>query len=111
MDGQLHLTRVVRRSSIPFEMMNNEGDTHDIFVECLAPEDTPRDLVGILCNDLLVLCKDPSRGQSPGCLVELWAVLRMQTLGQPASVVHGSSMSFLRAIIGGINYFCSFAHR
>lgn len=54
---------------------------------------TPRALIGVLCNDLLVLCRDPSEGQDPGCQVDLWAVLRMQTLPQPASIVHGNGMS------------------
>ena len=91
MDGPLHLTRVVRRNSVPFEVLNSDGDTADVHVDCLTPEETPRDLVGILCNDLLVLCKDTARGQNPSSFVDLWAVLRMQTLPQPASVVHGSS--------------------
>ncbi|KIK47370.1 hypothetical protein CY34DRAFT_9078 [Suillus luteus UH-Slu-Lm8-n1] len=55
-----------------------------------APELNPRPLIGILCNDLLVLCRDPSDGKDPMSAVDLWAVLRMQTLPQPASIVHGT---------------------
>ncbi|KAJ7900051.1 hypothetical protein B0H14DRAFT_3080449 [Mycena olivaceomarginata] len=83
MDGQLLLTRVA---------INAQGDPCTVQVDCLAPELTPRPLVGILCNDLLVLCRDPSEGQDPTCHVDLWAVLRMQTLPQPASIVHGNAL-------------------
>ncbi|KAJ7456710.1 hypothetical protein FB451DRAFT_1512111 [Mycena latifolia] len=90
MDGQLLLTRVVRKAMVSFEAINAQGDPCTVQVDCLAPELTPRALVGILCNDLLVLCRDPSEGQDPACFVDLWAVLRMQTLPQPASIVHGN---------------------
>lgn len=89
MDGPLHLTRVVRKSFAPFEVTTMDGDTTNVQVECLAPEITPRDLIGILCNDLLVLCKDATP-KDPTGHVDLWAVLRMQTLPQPASIVQGN---------------------
>ncbi|EMD41815.1 hypothetical protein CERSUDRAFT_110381 [Gelatoporia subvermispora B] len=92
MDGTLHLTRVVRKTSVSFEVINAQGDASSVQVECLSPELTPRSLVGILCNDLLVLCRDPSEGQDPHSAVDLWAVLRMQTLPQPASIVHGNAL-------------------
>lgn len=90
MDGALSLTRVVRKATIAFEVIDSHGDASTVQVECLAPEMTPRALIGILCNDLLVLCRDPSHGQDPNSQVDLWAVLRMQTLPQPASIVHGN---------------------
>lgn len=90
MDGPLMLTRVVRKAVVSFEAINAQGDACTVDVDCLAPELTPRPLLGILCNDLLVLCRDPSEGQDPTCYVDLWAVLRMQTLPQPASIVHGN---------------------
>ncbi|KAI0321689.1 hypothetical protein OF83DRAFT_1168216 [Amylostereum chailletii] len=90
MDGPLLLTRVVRKATIAFEVINSQGDMSNVQVECLSPEQTPRSLVGILCNDLLVLCRDPSEGTDPASAVDLWAVLRMQTLPQPASIVHGN---------------------
>ncbi|KDR85180.1 hypothetical protein GALMADRAFT_330695 [Galerina marginata CBS 339.88] len=92
MDGRLLLTRVVRKAVVSFEAINAQGDASTVQVDCLAPELTPRPLVGILCNDLLVLCRDPSDGQDPASNVDLWAVLRMQTLPQPASIVHGNSL-------------------
>ncbi|KAJ7225815.1 hypothetical protein GGX14DRAFT_531499 [Mycena pura] len=92
MDGQLLLTRVVRKAMVSFEAINAQGDPCTVQVDCLAPELTPRPLIGILCNDLLVLCRDPSEGQDSGSYVDLWAVLRMQTLPQPASIVHGNAL-------------------
>lgn len=93
MDGPLLLTRVVRKAAVSFDTINPQGDAINVQVDCLAPELTPRPLIGILCNDLLVLCRDPSEGQDPNCQVDLWAVLRMQTLPQPASIVHGNGQS------------------
>ena len=90
MDGPLMLTRVVRKTVVSFETVNAQGDVSAVQVDCLAPELTPRPLVGILCNDLLVLCRDPSEGKDLMSPVDLWAVLRMQTLPQPASIVHGN---------------------
>lgn len=90
MDGPLLLTRVVRKATIAFEVIDSQGDTSPIQVECLSPEQTPRSLLGVLCNDLLVLCRDPSDGKDLLSIVDLWAVLRMQTLPQPASIVHGN---------------------
>jgi hypothetical protein len=92
MDGPLLLTRVVRKAVVSFEAINAQGDASTVQVDCLAPELTPRPLIGILCNDLLVLCRDPSEGQDPTSPVDLWAVLRMQTLPQPASIVHGNGI-------------------
>jgi hypothetical protein len=93
MDGPLLLTRVVRKTVVSFETFNAQGDASAVQVDCLAPELNPRPLVGVLCNDLLVLCRDPSDGRDPMSAVDLWAVLRMQTLPQPASIVHGNGMS------------------
>lgn len=92
MDGRLQLTRVVRKLANYFEVINASGEKTLVSVECLAPEVTPRPLVAILCNDLLVLCKDPSGGRDATGPVDLWAVLRMQTVQQPASIVHGSAL-------------------
>ncbi|KAI0704872.1 hypothetical protein BC835DRAFT_1315493 [Cytidiella melzeri] len=92
LDGSLHLTRVVRKATVSFEVIDSKGDASTVQVECLSPELTPRSLMGVLCNDLLVLCRDPSEGQDPHSQVDLWAVLRMQTLPQPASIVHGNAL-------------------
>lgn len=102
MDGPLLLTRVVRKAMVSFEAINAQGDASTVQVDCLAPELTPRPLVGILCNDLLVLCRDPSEGQDPSSCVDLWAVLRMQTLPQPASIVHGNGIRLTSYSIHGL---------
>lgn len=98
MDGPLQLTRVVRKATVSFEVIDSKGDASTVQVECLSPELTPRSLIGILCNDLLVLCRDPSEGQDPNSPVDLWAVLRMQTLPQPASIVHGNGEYLCRSL-------------
>lgn len=97
MDGHLKLTRVVRKHTMSFDVLDSQGDVTSVQVECLAPEATPRQLVGILCNDLLVLCRDLSEGTDPSSVVDLWAVLRMQTLPQPASIErgHGKRSTYL----------------
>ena len=93
MDGTLQLSRVVRKGFEFHQSVNPDGEAVVIKVECLSPENTPRPLVAILCNDLLVLAKDPSKGRDKTGSVDLWAVLRMQTLPQPASIVSGHSES------------------
>ena len=87
----MNLSRVVRKSATFAEVFKPDGERTLVQVECLSPEVTPRPLVALLCNDMLVLCKDPSHGKDPNSPYDLWAVLRMQTSLQPASVVHGSS--------------------
>ena len=87
-DGKLLLTRIVRKQTMSFDVLDSHGDSASVAVDCLAPELTPRPLYGILCNDLFVLCRDPSNGQDANSTVDLWAVLRMQTMPQPASIVH-----------------------
>lgn len=89
MDGRLQLSRVVRKDTQFFEAVNAQGESVVVQVECLTPEETPRQLVAILCNDLLVLCKDPTKGKDQNSVVELWAVLRMQTMALPASIHQG----------------------
>lgn len=110
MDGRLNLTRVVRKATVPYQVINAQGDASEVQVECLSPESNPRALIGILCNDLLVLCRDPSDGTDPTAQVDLWAVLRMQTLPQPASIVHGNGAARSPVRSGGYLTICySFA--
>lgn len=99
MDGKLVLTRIVRKQTMAFEVLDSHGDASNVAVDCLAPELTPRPLYGVLCNDLFVLCRDPSNGQDPNASVDLWAVLRMQTMPQPTSIVHGNSKFSFRTFL------------
>ncbi|KAI0738511.1 hypothetical protein C8Q80DRAFT_1205847 [Daedaleopsis nitida] len=92
LDGPLKLERVVRKATVAFEVTDAHGETSTVDVECLSPELIPRSLIGILCNDLLVLCKPPSEDQDSNCSVDLWAVLRIQTFPQVASIVHGNTL-------------------
>lgn len=75
-----------------------------VAIECLAdPETLSTPLVAVLTSDLLVLCKtqpDPAgkvktdaNGLARDGTVDLFAVLRMQTKTQPASITNGSSES------------------
>lgn len=89
MDGSLKLSKVARKKHEYCQSFHANGEATVIQVEFLEVESTPRDLAAILCNDLLVLCKDPSKGKDKHANVDLWAVLRMQTLPQPASIVNG----------------------
>lgn len=89
MDGSLKLSKVARKKHEYCQSVTSTGEATVIQVEFLEVESTPRDLAAILCNDLLVLCKDPSKGKDKHAHVDLWAVLRMQTLPQPASIVNG----------------------
>ncbi|KAG8910465.1 hypothetical protein FRC01_006326, partial [Tulasnella sp. 417] len=89
MDGTLKLSKVARKKHEYCQSVGATGEATVIQVEFLEVESTPRDLAAILCNDLLVLCKDPSKGKDKHANVDLWAVLRMQTLPQPASIVNG----------------------
>ncbi|KAE9410917.1 hypothetical protein BT96DRAFT_961600 [Gymnopus androsaceus JB14] len=96
MDDPLMPTRVVRNAIVTFEAINAQGDAATVDLDCLAPELTPRPLIGILCNDLLALYRDPSKGRDPNSPIDLWAVLRMQTSPQPLAFSAGTV--FLRLV-------------
>lgn len=87
MDGRLQLVRLVKK--VNNRVDNPDGSAGQVEVPVLSSDSSPKQLVAILCNDLLVLCKEPAVAE-PGSQVELWAVLRMQTMAQPASIVSGN---------------------
>ncbi|CAE6472101.1 unnamed protein product [Rhizoctonia solani] len=88
MDGRLQLVRLVKKVNSRADVPNGDGSINQVEVPCLSSDANPKNLVAILCNDLLVLCKElPGMEQ-----VELWAVLRMQTMAQPASIVSGNGL-------------------
>ncbi|KAG8777272.1 hypothetical protein FRC12_000455 [Ceratobasidium sp. 428] len=91
MDGRLHLVRLVKKVNNKADVSNPDGSVAQIEVPCLTSDASPKQLVAILCNDLLVLCKE-SAGADQTTQVELWAVLRMQTMAQPASIVSGNGL-------------------
>ncbi|KAG8737992.1 hypothetical protein FRC10_007432 [Ceratobasidium sp. 414] len=88
MDGRLHLVRLVKKVNNKTDVSNPDGTVGQVEVPCLSSDANPKQLVAILCNDLLVLCKEPPGADQNS--VELWAVLRMQTMAQPASIVSGN---------------------
>lgn len=66
MDDPLLLTRVVRKVTIGFELIDGQGDSSSNHVECLSSEQTPRSLLGILCRPN---CKEPHHGQDSDATV------------------------------------------
>ncbi|CAE6378325.1 unnamed protein product [Rhizoctonia solani] len=86
MDGRLQLVRLVKKVNSRADVPNADGTINQVEVPCLSSDANPKQLVAILCNDLLVLCKEGAE------MVELWAVLRMQTMAQPASIVNGNGL-------------------
>ncbi|KEP53832.1 RhoGEF domain protein [Rhizoctonia solani 123E] len=88
MDGRLQLVRLVKKVNSRADVPNPDGSLGQVEVPCLSSDANPKQLVAILCNDLLVLCKDVPGAEQ----VELWAVLRMQTMAQPASIVSGNGL-------------------
>jgi hypothetical protein len=92
MDGRLQLVRLVKKVNNRTDVASPDGTLGQIEVPCLSSDSNPKQLVAILCNDLLVLCKEPPVMEA-NSHVELWAVLRMQTMAQPASIVSGNGES------------------
>ena len=97
MDGALNLIRLVKKASAFVEVDSAVGgdlaqsDTPTkavVPVEYITPEPMDRPMTLILCTDLLVLVQQ--RGDSWDGQVDLFNVLRMGTLREPASIVHGN---------------------
>ena len=59
-------------------------------IEHIAPEPMDRPIMLVLCSDLLVLVQQSPGSQSWDGQVDLFNVLRMATLREPASIVHGN---------------------
>ena len=106
MDGALTLIRLVKKASAFVEVDNTSSslsakspfnDTeHTITpskvvvpVEFITPEPMNRQIMLILCSDLLALVQQRQGGGWEG-QVDLFNVLRMGTLREPASIVHGN---------------------
>jgi hypothetical protein len=99
LDGPLTLIRLVKKASsfVEVESTNLVDAEQTIMptkvivpIEHIAPEPMDRPMMLVLCSDLLVLVQ-----QSPGHPnwdgpVDLFNVLRMATLREPASIVHGN---------------------
>lgn len=86
LDGRLILTRVERVSvSDALQPVHPDDDqTRSVILDL-----TPRFLVMILCNDILVLCKDQSGGRDSKSFLDLCAAFCLsgtQSLLCPATV-------------------------
>ncbi|TIA82776.1 hypothetical protein E3P98_01166 [Wallemia ichthyophaga] len=102
LDGGLRLLKVVKKLEFDAQIppISPEEETKHVGVVALNQDTAPaRPLIGLLCTDLMVLCKDPSLGTDPDCPVDLYAVLRVGN-SHPA-VVHGSTIRLVdhRAIL------------
>ncbi|KAF8756087.1 RhoGEF domain [Rhizoctonia solani] len=69
MDGRLQLVRLVKKVNSRADVPNPDGTIGQVEVPCLSSDANPKQL-----------------------MVELWAVLRMQTMAQPASIVNGNGL-------------------
>ena len=99
MDGALTLIRLVKKASSYVEVDSSGITDTDqtitsskivVPVEHIAPEPMDRPMMLVLCTDLLVLIQQrPGQNNWEGS-VDLFNVLRMATLREPASIVHGN---------------------
>lgn len=76
----------------PLPSMVSQENRTIVQIESLHSETPHRPVTVCLTSDLMILCKDPSGGQDPNSMVELYSVLKMQTKRKPAMVVHGNSI-------------------
>lgn len=97
LDGTLNLIRLVKKATAFVEVDTTViTDTEltitpskiVIPVEYIAPEPMDRAMTLILCTDLIALVQQ--RGEGWDGAVDLFNVLRMATLREPASIVHGN---------------------
>ncbi|KAF8601294.1 Dbl homology domain-containing protein [Ceratobasidium sp. AG-I] len=87
LQGKLQLVRLVKQANVSVECP--DGLAGQVELPCLSSNSDPKDLVALLCNDLLVLCKDLAVTKA-GSQLPLWAVLRIQKMVQPASLLFGN---------------------
>ena len=107
MDGALNLIRLVKKASSFVEtdaisVVDAEQTITPakvvVPVEYIAPEPMDRPIMLILCTDLLVLAQQ--RGEGWDGQVDLFNVLRMATLREPASIVHGNVLRVVDNKVG-----------
>ncbi|WWC62684.1 uncharacterized protein I303_105281 [Kwoniella dejecticola CBS 10117] len=105
LEGPLSLIRLVKKASTFVETESNSsflnmGPDNDktltsstsskvvVPVEYIKPELVDRQVMLVLCSDLMVLATQRNEGWEG--IVDLFNVLRMATLREPASIVHGN---------------------
>lgn len=97
MEGPLTLSRIVKKASTFVEcetVVKGDGD-HTIMpgkavvpVDYVMPESVEREVMLILCSDMMVLATD--RGEGWDGHVNVFNVLRMATMQEPASLTAGN---------------------
>ena len=98
MDGALTLIRLVKKASTYVEVDAGVNDNEQTItnskvvvpVEHIAPEPMDRPMMLVLCTDLLVLIQQRPGQHNWDGQIDLFNVLRMATLREPASIVHGN---------------------
>ncbi|WWD18566.1 hypothetical protein CI109_103019 [Kwoniella shandongensis] len=96
LEGALTLIRLVKKASTYVECDSSFPDGEQTItsskvvvpVEYIKPELVDRQVMLVLCSDLMVLATQ--RGEGWEGVVDLFNVLRMATLREPASIVHGN---------------------
>lgn len=99
LEGALTLIRLVKKASTYVECdsampTNTDGEQTItaskvvVPVEYIKPELVDRQVMLVLCSDLMLLATQ--RGEGWEGMVDLFNVLRMATLREPASIVHGN---------------------
>lgn len=98
LDGSLMLIRLVKKAATYVEVDNTvitDGEATImpskvvVPVEHIVPEPLDRDMVLILCSDMLILGQKRPEGGDDGP-VDLFNVLRLSTVRAPASIVNGT---------------------
>ncbi|WVW84780.1 hypothetical protein I302_106815 [Kwoniella bestiolae CBS 10118] len=99
LEGPLSLIRLVKKASafVETDSSMTHGDNDQTLtlaskvvvpVEYIKPELVDRQVMLVLCSDLMVLATQRNEGWEG--MVDLFNVLRMATLREPASIVHGN---------------------
>jgi len=71
-DGLLLLTQVIHNMWVSLDTFTTLVDTPTMQVDT--------SLVGILCNNLLILCHDPPEGKDASSPVDLWDLMKLQKM-------------------------------
>lgn len=89
MDGTFELERIVRPIHHSIEISNESGEPQRILLETISTNSTREALIGILCSDMLVLCRAPTTLTETDGPVDLIDILHMRNSLEPASIVYG----------------------
>lgn len=111
LDGSLNLLRLVKKSSSFIEVDTTSiGDGESTImptksivpVEYIKPEPVDKSMILILCTDLMVLVQPRVGDGSKEGMVDLFNVLRMSTVREPASIVYGD---VLRVVDNKVSFY------